>query len=304
MRYIDRNGNIIDKPESNDLSVKFLYNTPLGRTILKPLVHPLFSKIGGKLMNSSLSTLAIPGFIKNNGINMKDFPKKTYRSFNDFFTRRIKENVRPINRDPHTLISPCDSYLSVYNISGNGTFSIKDTKYTLPMLLHSRKLARQFEGGYALVFRLTVSDYHRYIYPVNGVSSHLYKIPGKLNTVNPLANDSKPIYKENAREFVVINSHHFGHIVQMEVGALLVGKITNHKDSYHMIKRGEEKGYFEFGGSTIILLLRENQIELREDLLQNTYNGFETQLHLGDVIGHSISASKKIKKTLAFNDKT
>lgn len=284
MKQIDRNGIRSDHDNAQDKLLRTLYTSAAGRMLLKPLVHPGVSKLAGKLLSTRLSCLFIRPFIRSNHIDMNDFEKTSYRSYNDFFTRRIRPGARTICGNADTLISPCDCYASAYKITEDQTFDVKHTRYTLRALLRSRKLARRFQGGVALILRLTVSDYHRYSYAVSGTQSKYYRIPGKLHTVNPIAGDFYPIYKENAREYAVIRSPQFGAVVQMEVGALMVGKIVNHKECC-AVTRGEEKGYFEFGGSTIILLLQKDKAAIRGDLLANTAAGYETQIRLGDAIG-------------------
>nr|MCR4604604.1 phosphatidylserine decarboxylase [Eubacterium sp.] len=150
-------------------------------------------------------------------------------------------------------------------------------------LLRSQKLADRFKGGYLFLLRLTVSDYHRYIYAASGKQTKNYRIEGSLHTVDPLANDYLPIYKENTREYTLIHTKEFADVLQMEVGALLVGRIKNHKEKC-LARRGEEKGYFEYGGSTIIVLTEPGAVNPREDLIANTKNDLETKVLQGQKI--------------------
>lgn len=291
MDYIDLNGNTVENTTKQDKFLEFLYTNMLGRMLLKPLVHPKLSKFTGKLLSSPLSTLIIPSFIKNNNMDMTPYEDTKYTSFNDFFTRKIKAGERPIPEDNKILISPCDCKATVYPIQDNTIFSVKHTEYTLRSLLRSPSLAKRFRGGYAYILRLTVDDYHRYVYAASGHQSKNYHIDGTFHTVNPVANDYLPIFKENTREYTVIHTEEFGDIVQMEVGALMVGKISNHKASCR-VTRGEEKGYFEYGGSTIILLTEKNAVTPREDLISNTTNGYETKLLQGHALGIATKSPK------------
>lgn len=286
MKYIDINGNKKHADSSQDKLLKLLYTTRTGRMLLRPLVTPAFSKLAGALLNTRFSCRLIKPFIRSNAIDMSDYEETCYRSYNDFFTRKIKKGAREISGDSFDLISPCDCYASAYEISEDRILNVKNAKYTVSSLLHSKKLAARYQGGYALILRLTVSDYHRYAYAATGRQSKNYRIPGVFHTVNPIAGEHFPIYKENSREYTVIHSSHLGNILQMEVGALMVGKIVNHRESCSVL-RGEEKGYFEFGGSTIVLLLEKDTVTLREDLLVNTLSGYETQLRMGNSIGRS-----------------
>lgn len=284
MDYINLNGKLVKHISEQDKVLGFLYKNPVGRLLLKPLIQPKVSELAGKLLSTSFSVNLIQPFIRSHNIDMTAYEDKKYESFNDFFTRKIKAGRRPVPEDPYVLISPCDCRATVHPIQKNSILSIKDTEYTLRSLLKSKKLAGRFQGGYAYVLRLTVDDYHRYIYAVSGRQSKNYHINGTYHTVNPVANDYLPIYKENTREYTVIHSEEFGDVVQMEVGALLVGKISNHKESCLAV-RGEEKGFFEYGGSTIVLLLEKDAVVPRADLLTNTRNGYETRLLQGHVLG-------------------
>lgn len=277
MDYIDLQGKKVSNITNQDKLLSFLYTNIFGRMLLKPLIQPQVSKLAGRYLSSAHSKWLISKFIKRNEINMDIYEECDYSSFNDFFTRKIKPDSRPVPEDLDVLISPCDCLATVYPIQENTTFSIKNTEYTLRSLLRSPRLAKRFRGGYAYILRLTVEDYHRYLYSVSGKQSKNYHIDGTFHTVNPIANDYLPIYKENTREYTVIHSKEFGDVLQMEVGALLVGKISNHKQST-VVTRGEEKGFFEYGGSTIVVLTQKGRVTPRSDLLTNSKNGYETKV--------------------------
>ena len=181
---------------------------------------------------------------------------------------------------------PSDGKVTAYEIDKVNGFVIKNSVYSVSSLLRDKKLAKRYEDGYAVIIRLTPDDYHRYCYAATGVKSHDRTIKGVLSTVNPVVNEYVPVYKENSRNYCLIRTENFGDIIQMEVGALLVGRITNaHPYGRRTVLRGEEKGYFEFGGSTIVLLLEKDKVELCSDLLENTREGFETKLLQGMQIG-------------------
>ena len=277
MDYIDLQGKKVSNITNQDKLLSFLYTNIFGRMLLKPLIQPQVSKLAGRYLSSAHSKWLISKFLERNEINMDIYEECDYSSFNDFFTRKIKPDCRPVPEDLDVLISPCDCLATVYPIQENTTFSIKNTEYTLRSLLRSPRLAKRFRGGYAYVLRLTVEDYHRYLYSVSGKQSKNYHIDGTFHTVNPIANDYLPIYKENTREYTVIRSKEFGDVLQMEVGALLVGKISNHKQST-VVTRGEEKGFFEYGGSTIVVLTQKGRVTPRSDLLTNSKNGYETKV--------------------------
>lgn len=283
----DRQGNIAENKSFQDQILEKLYGSAAGRVILKPLVNPTLSKLGGIVLDSRISAVAIKPFIKSHGIDMSDYEEQKYRSYNAFFKRKIRTGARNIDETPEHLISPCDCRLSVYPISENSVVSIKHTRYTISELLKNPALAKKYDGGLLWVFRLCVEDYHRYSYIDDGVESARHKIPGVLHTVNPVANDVYPIYKENAREYSLLKSENFGTVLMMEVGALMVGKIENRLE-IGRVKRGQEKGNFAFGGSTIVLMTQKGRVRPDTDIWNNSKKGIETRVLLGEKIGKAI----------------
>lgn len=287
MHCKDREGRIIHKDNGQDNFLKGLYGTVLGRKFLKILINPTISKLGGAVLSTKLSSLLVKPFIKANNIDMSDYTERAYVSFNDFFTRDLKPGKRFINRDKEVLISPSDGRVSVYEIDDNMTFNIKDSYYTIESLTHSKKAANYYKGGTCVIIRLCVDNYHRYCYIDNGYKTTNKFIEGVLHTVNPVACEYYDIYKENSRECSLLHTENFGKVMQIEVGALMVGKIVNY-DQVACIHRGDEKGKFEFGGSTIVLLFKKDTVDIDDDLIVNTKNGYETAVKMGERIGKQI----------------
>lgn len=287
MDYRDREGHIVRGNGGQDKALQMLYQTAGGRLCLKVMVSPWFSRLGGWLLNRRISKIGIAPFVKLHKVCLSDYEKQSFDSYNDFFTRKILSDKRPIDTEQTHLIAPCDGKLSVYPITRDSSFTIKGTKYTLASLLHSQKAAAAYRDGWLLLFRLTVDDYHHFCYVDSGKKSRNYQIPGVFHTVNPVANDEFPIYKENTRTFSLLFSHHFGTILMIEVGALLVGRIVNYHEEKE-VHRGEEKGLFEFGGSTVILCIKKGQIIIDKDILENTDNGLETKVRMGEKIAQKI----------------
>ena len=215
MKQKTRNGVLIDRPDGQDRLLAALYGHAAGRALLKPLTAPCVSRLAGRLLSTRASCALIDPFIRRNRIDMTQFERTDYASYNDFFSRKIRPEARPVDMDPLHLISPCDSKLTALPIAGDGRFTLKHTPYTVASLLKNDALAKAYEGGYALIFRLTVDDYHRYCYPADGEKTENTFIPGALHTVNPIANDYFPIYKENAREYTTLHTREFGDIVIM-----------------------------------------------------------------------------------------
>lgn len=264
--------------------LKFLYNTVPGRAVLKVITSPTISKIGGAYMDSRLSTIHIKGFIKNNNIDMSQYEKAKYESFNEFFTRKILPEKRPVCKDEDVLISPCDGRLSAYHIDSNSQFYIKKSRYSIQDLLQGSKAAVDYNGGICLILRLCVDDYHRYGNIDDGVILENKYIRGKLHTVRPIAVNRYPVFVQNSREYTIIKTKNFGRVAQIEVGALMIGKIKNHSKSGSVIK-GTEKGMFLYGGSTIVLLLEKDTVSIPEKYFEETENDREVIVKYGSKIG-------------------
>lgn len=265
--------------------ILFLYRTIPGRLVLKILVNPYLSMAAAAFFSSGISAFLIPGFVRKNNIDLRQYvvPKGGYRSFNDFFTRKLRSEYR---RDPKPeLQSPCDGFLTVKNINSDSVFDIKHCSYSVRSLLRDEETANTFAGGTAFIFRLTPANYHRYVFCADGKIICRRRIKGLLHCVRPAALERVPVFTENSREYVVIESKRMGKIIQMEVGAMLVGKITNLPSSYTgmVVAGGSEKGYFEYGGSTIIVIT-EHRVTLCKELAGRIKNGGEIPVMIGEAV--------------------
>ena len=283
--YITRDGTKIDGTTGQDHLLEVIYGHALTRMLLRPFLSPAVSDICGKFLSTRLSRRIIPSFVKKNHIDLGIYEKQEFDSYNAFFTRKIKAEQRPINEQKNILISPSDGKVTAYPITQEGRFWIKHTQYTAAQLLKDERLAEHYMGGWIYVIRLTVDDYHRYCYVADGRKSRQRKIRGVLHTVNPVANDHYPIYKMNSREYCILKTKELGTILLMEVGALMVGKINNHEEDSAQVKRGDEKGMFEFGGSTIVVMTEPGMTKPDKDIIQNTKVQAETLIKMGEPIG-------------------
>ena len=259
IRTADRMGHITEEDSFQNNLLEKIYGSVAGRMMIRPLVTPVVSIAMGWLLDSRLSAAAVKPFIRFNHLDMSDYEKRKYTSYNDFFKRKIREGARHIDMEPGHFISPCDCRVSVYPADEKARLHIKQTEYTIEELLRNPSLGKRYQGGYVWVLRLCVQDYHRYIYPDNAAESGRIRIPGILHTVNPVAN---------------------------EVGALFVGRIENRPRKVS-VKRGDEKGNFAFGGSTIVLITEKNAVKPDEDILNNSREGIETRVLMGEKIGES-----------------
>ena len=159
-----RNGKLIEVQDGQERTLKILYGTTLGRILLKPLTKPWISKVAGSFLSTKASCIFIKPFIKKNNIDMSQFVDEQYTSYNAFFSRKIRQGARTLDMNPNHLMSPCDCKLTALKIRMDRRFTLKQTEYTVASLLKNKELAKQYDGGYALIFRLTVDDYHRYCY--------------------------------------------------------------------------------------------------------------------------------------------
>ena len=274
--------NNVQRKESRALS--FLYKTPPGRLLLKAVTARWVSVVVGKILDTRLSKPMIKRFVRKNGIDLSEYESDGFTCFNDCFCRKIKEGLRPISDDPCALVSPCDGLLSAYRITPDTVLDVKGSLYRIADLVNNEALAEKYADGTCLVFRLCVNHYHRYIYIDSGSKGENVFIKGKLHTVRPIALEALPVFKRNCREYTVMSTDNFGDVTQIEVGALLVGKIKNHHGATR-ITRGEEKGTFLYGGSTIILLLEKGAAEVDPSYFEATLEGIETDVKMGQIIG-------------------
>ena len=279
-----RDGRNVSANERQNAVLKKLYGTVWGRLLLKILTAPAVSEIVGAFMDSPLSKPFVSPFIRSHNIDTSQYIMTGIRSYNDFFTRKIKPQSRQIDMEKSHLISPCDSKLTVYRVDKDSLFRIKNSLYSIAELLNSKKLAERYSGGLCLIFRLEVDDYHRYCYIDSGTKTENWFIAGELHTVNPIALKHYNIYKRNCREYTMLRTENFGDVIQAEVGAMMVGRIVNHHGKASF-RRGEEKGMFMFGGSTVVLLIERGRAVIDADIVRNSASGIETVVKYGEKIG-------------------
>ena len=246
-----------------------IYQIPI---LTKIATSKLISKIYGLYNSTKLSTKKIPKFIKENNIKMSLYEKKEYKSFNDFFIRKIKKI-----KIEKGFISPVEGKLLVYKINNNLEVKIKNINYKIEELIDN---SIDLKNGYIFIYRLALDNYHRFHYIDDGIRTKRVKIKGRLHTVSSSSNKYK-IYKENEREYSILKTKEFGDIIYMEVGALLIGKIINY--DLDKFKKGEEKGYFLPGGSTVIIMAKD--IEVDKDILNNSKKNIETLVSVGEKVG-------------------
>jgi len=265
----------------------WLYNNPVGEATLWALAkRKVVSSVYGNRMDLPSSTKKIEPFVEEFDIDMGIAQKQQFTSFNDFFTRKLKKNARPVDTNSTVAVSPADGKIVAYANISNSDFIIKGYRFNVFSFLNGR-LAQNYLDGSLVIIRLAPPDYHRFHFPIDGSVTPITRIDGDYYSVNPLAlRKMTEIFCLNKREYTVISNPLFGDVVMAEVGATMVGSIVQTYTG-NFVKKGEEKGYFKFGGSTVVLLFEKNKIRIDEDLLINTAKGYETTVKMGERIGEA-----------------
>lgn len=266
--------------ENNFLS-RFLYHYFL------PLLtkFPFFSRLYGYLQKSKRSARKIAPFIKNYGVDTSEFLNFHFDSFNDFFIRKLKPEARPLSTAP--AIIPADGrYFFYQNIDLAKEWTVKGKKFDLSKLLQSQSLAEQFAEGSLVIARLCPSDYHRFHFPCDCTPGKTKLINGWLYSVNPIAlKRNLDTFMENKRTLCLLQTQDFHEVAYLEIGATNVGAIQQTYSPGLNYSKGAEKGYFEFGGSALVLLFKKNTIQLDIDLLRASQQGIEIKCLIGQSMG-------------------
>jgi phosphatidylserine decarboxylase len=297
--YIDRpSGQKLTEKIYKERAVRLLYGSSWLSRLVRPWLLPFltkwswFSALYGRLQKHPSSARKISPFIESFGVDTSEFldPVSHFRSFNDFFIRRLKPEARPIAADPSVAIIPADGRYYFYeNIRHCSGFIVKGQKFQLEALLNQPALAQDYQEGSMMLARLCPSDYHRFHFPCDCLPGPTHMINGWLYSVNPLAvKQNIQILAQNKRTLCELQTPLFGRVLYLEIGATNVGSIQETYTPGQWQTRGSEKGYFEFGGSALIVLFAKNTIAFDPDLLAATREGFEMRCLLGQSMGRSL----------------
>ncbi len=265
------------------------YGSSIGRLFTRAFLSgKAFSRFYGYLQDRPESRRKIATFVKkyNIDINELERPLSDFKSFNDFFTRKLKTTARPIDKAPGTLISPGDGRLMIYPIEKDLVVPVKGAAFSLEELLAFREDTEIWQGGICVKLRLAPMDYHRFCYIDDGIHGQISHIDGRLHSVSPLAlRHGLKILQGNDREYVILETINFGKVCHIDIGALGVGRICQRFKQGASFHKGQEKGYFEFGGSTIILLLEPGRVVIDQDIIDYSSRDIETLVRYGSGIG-------------------
>ena len=275
--------------------IKALYGTFLGRAISAIIAAPPFSRFYGWLQDRPKSKRKVKPFIEKFEIKMDDFlpeegrtPQDPYSTFNQFFTRRVTETARPFAQ-AEQFPAPCDArYFAYASLNDEVSIPVKGSFFKASALLNHPEWSRVFDQGPGFIARLCPVDYHRFHFPDAGRAIDTWRITGALHSVNPWALAFREdIFMINERQVTILETERFGKLAYVEVGATCVGKIqqTHHQETF---ERGDEKGMFLFGGSTVIVLGEPGKWSVDERILNHTHEGVEAYLKMGQPLGRAL----------------
>lgn len=267
------------------------YNTRPGRLAMDAIFsRKLVSRVYGWYHRRRWSRRKIRKFVERFHVNMAESKRslEDFESFNDFFTREIDLTRRPVDRDPHTCVAPSDGRVLGYRrINADTTFHVKSGTFHLRRFLGDEVVADSYTGGSLVISRLYLTDYHHFHFPDSGIPGPARPIPGRYHAVSPYSIRALvPFYVENHRMVSLFDSDHFGRVAMVEIGALTVGAIRQTYRPGEAVARGERKGYFELGGSTVVLVFPPGVLRLSDDIDRNTRDGIETYVRMGQPIGY------------------
>jgi phosphatidylserine decarboxylase len=290
--YNRRTGALEEETVFEKAVMEFFYGSRLGFWLSEALLkHRWATELYARTQHSPSSLAKIKTFIENNKINTDELEQSvsSFKTFNEFFIRKLKPEARPIDLAPQALISIADCRLAVYEIKKETVYPVKAKPFTLAELLDNVidvDLQKKFYGGRCLIFRLAPVDYHRFGFVDDCEQTPVQVINGFYRSVHPLSlRRMKAVFTENRRECCVLNTNNFGEVIQIDVGATGVGRIVQLHPAGGVFRRGEEKGYFEFGGSTVILLFQPGVAQMDDDIAKYAADGIETIVRYGERIG-------------------
>lgn len=282
-----KTGKLIRETPPNERFLRFLFHNPLGKLPMLLMVRrKLVSAWAGKQMDKEKSAARIAPFVEKFNVDMSEAVLKVsdFKTFNEFFYRKLKPNARPIGEG---IVSPADGkVLAFEHVDNTKDFFVKGNKFTIDKFFQFREIAKKFQNASLIIIRLAPDDYHRYHFPYAGKISETTMINGAYYSVSPYAvRENFTIFCENKRTFSVLETKDKGDIVISEIGATMVGAIYQTYTANQEVAKGDEKGYFAFGGSSVILLVDADKIKIDADILENTKNGYETTVLMGERIG-------------------
>lgn len=292
IRVYDRyTGRINDEPVYGEGWLRWTYQTRPGRAILNLAIkHPWFSKWYGWRMSRPGSAFRIKPFVEKYGIDVSEFadPPEYFTTFNEFFSRRLKPEARPIFADPDSVVFPADGrHMGLADYSTADRIYVKGQYVSFRKLFWDGEVERRFNHGAVVISRLCPTDYHRFHFPASGRLGLPREIGGPLFSVNPIALRRHIEYLwVNKHVVSILETERFGAIAVVEIGATCVGTVVQTSQPGH-VEKGAEKGYFRFGGSCVVTVFEPGRVQLADDLLEQSGKGIELYARMGDFMGRA-----------------
>lgn len=294
--YLDR---VSGKQETEQVyggsALKLLYGTGLMSRLLGPFLVqalaklPFFSSFYGYLQRRPASAKKVLPFIRQFGLDAAEFAQNpaSYTSFDDFFTRKLKASSRPIAAGDDVAIIPADARYWFYpRFDAAEGIVVKGETFDLATLVGDAALAARYQQGAMAIARLCPTDYHRYHFPMDCLPGQTQLINGWLYSVNPAAiKRDVQIFTQNKRTLCQLQTERCGTVLFMEIGATCVGAIHQTYHPEQPCLKGDEKGYFSFGASSLILLFEPGAIQFDQDLVDATAQGIEIRCLMGQSMG-------------------
>ncbi|EDP52361.1 hypothetical protein LV164_004374 [Aspergillus fumigatus] len=280
------------------LGIRLLYRGLKSREMEKKRIRKILKSLSikqGKKYDDPASAAQIRDFINFHQLDLSEvlLPLDQFKTFNEFFYRQLKPGARPCSapNEPRIIVSPADCRSVVFDRIDEATsIWVKGREFSVERLLGNAypEDAPRYKNGALGIFRLAPQDYHRFHIPVDGVMGTPKTIEGEYYTVNPMAiRSALDVYGENVRILVPIDSIAHGRVMVVCVGAMMVGSTVITRKAGEKVTRGEELGYFKFGGSTVLLLFEEGVMKFDKDLVDNSRGALETLIRVGMSVGHS-----------------
>lgn len=290
LAYVRRDSGIVyHEEDAIDPIVSFFYGKYGNITLKYVFNYPIFSKLLAQFYKSRISRRLIRRFIERHNIDSSEFELDVdeFRSFNDFFKRRLRKEARSVDSAESHGICPVDGRaLAFENTDIEQVVQIKNEAFRLDKLMKGFVCADDYEGGSYCIFRLRPADYHRFHFIDGGRIIKEKKVRGRLYSVHPLCFErTKKLYIKSKKHLTLFDSKNFGHVICVEIGASCIGSIVQTNDMGNIVNKGEEKGYFQFGGSSVLLFFQKDKIKLAKDLLENTARGYESEVKFGEFLG-------------------
>lgn len=291
IRFYDRYRNeLCSEKVYGDKSLRWVYGTIAGKLALHLLVkRALFSHWYGWSMDRPGTRQKIEPFIEKYELDADEFELRPdeFRNFNEFFFRKLKPEARPIDSRDSSLCFPADGrHLCVPDLSNCDGLFVKGEMFDLKTLVGDSDLADRYRNGSLLLSRLCPTDYHRFHFPIGGTPGPARLLNGHLFSVNPIALcQNIQILATNKRVLTELVTESCGTVLLMEIGATCVGGICQTFETGAPVAKGDEKGYFRFGGSSTIVIFEPGRVSFDEDLIEQSARHRELYARMGDSMG-------------------